>query len=345
MAARTGFDYNRVLVLRTGLDQIAPGQYVCHTVERFDKASAKLLREKAVDFDIVYVPPFRHRDVGFVKKNTLGLPLVFDPLIGNYITRVVDYGWWWRKPFARRRDKKFFGYADHLIFDTEAHKRWSVSTLGFDESRCHTLYIGADTDLFPDLSGNQSAFERQRSLPIKVGFYGSLVPLQGVDIILKAAHLLHDRIDIKFEFIGDFSNRPDLIRLRDSLLPMRAEFIPYLDYDELSMRLRDFDICLGIFGASEKANVVIPNKVYHYAALGKPIITRAADGIAEVFQSGQDLITIDPSPQHLASAIVKLADDAGLRQNLGQSAAHRVRNRFTAPHIAQDFLDILTRVL
>lgn len=346
MVARTGFEYNRVLVLRRGLEEIAPDSFELLTLAGLDKASGLQLRTQAANFDVLYVPPFRHRDVAFVRRNCAGKPVVFDPLIGNYLTRVIDYGWWWRRPFAYLRDRYRFGQADALLFDTNAHCAWTMRKLGFDESHCYTLYIGADTHLLPDLSASRTTQYRfpSNEQPICVGFYGTLVPLQGVEVIIEAMYRLRNRTDICFELIGDHGNRADLRRLREQYPNSQAVYIDYLPFEELLSRLHRYDLCLGIFGSSMKAEVVIPNKVYHYAALGKPIISRDTLAMREVFTHDLDACLIAAGSEALAEAIVALAEDPRRREKLGTAAAARIRDGLDPAGIAQSFLQTLSQI-
>ena len=84
-------------------------------------------------------------------------------------------------------------------------------------------------------------------------------------------------------------------------------------------------ICLGVFGSSDKAARVIPNKLFQQAAMGKPVITRASpalDGLAARFP--ESLRTVPASdPQALADAVAEALSgeralvplpDAGLRE-------------------------------
>ena len=339
-ASRAPFTYNRVRVLTAGLDRVAPEAYELHAIQAKDSASAARLRERARAADVVYVPPFRHRDVHFVKANAEGRPVVFDPLIGNYLTRVEDYGWWWRRPFAKFRDRKYFSVADHLVFDTEAHRRWTCEMYGFGDSRTSVLHIGADTELW------KAAPKKASDAPLTVGFYGSLVPLQGFATVLRAVIELQAEPDLRFVLIGDHGTRPELTDLRARLDPARVTLHDQLPYARLAEEVAAFDIALGIFGPSRKADVVIPNKLYHYAAVGAAIVTREAEALTEVFTPGQDVVAVPAgAPEVLAKAVREVAGDGGLRQNLGREAEKLMRNRCNADEIAKKFLEICDRVV
>ena len=339
-ASRAPFTYNRVRVLTAGLDRVAPGAYELHAIQAKDEASAARLRERARAADLVYVPPFRHRDVHFAKANAEGRPVLFDPLIGNYLTRVEDYGWWWRRPFARYRDRKYFSAADALLFDTEAHRRWTCGMYGFGESRTHVLHIGADTELW------RPGPPKPPGTPLTVGFYGSLVPLQGFATVLRAVLGLQSDPALRFVLVGDHGTRPELADLRARLDPARVTLHDQLPYARLAEEVANFDIALGVFGGSRKADVVIPNKLYHYAAVGAAIVTREATALTEVFTPGQDVVTVPAGrPEVLAKAVRELAGEGGLRQHLGTRARGLMCERYGAETVARRFLALCERCL
>jgi len=82
--------YNRTAVIRAGLLKLG------HRVEEFPfkkrngAARVKLLKfSKNADF--IFMPSFTHKEVPFVKKNSSGKKLIFDPLVSRYMTKALDY--------------------------------------------------------------------------------------------------------------------------------------------------------------------------------------------------------------------------------------------------------------
>lgn len=341
LTGRQGFDYNRVRVLVAGLNALAADQFEIFEFGERSKAKGAQLLALAAKCDVIYIPPFRRLDVAFVRKYSAGKPIVFDPLIGTYITRVIDDGFWWRGPLAKWRDRRDFKRADHLIWDTDAHRTWGVKTFGLDASTSHTLHIGADTDLFTPIEWTK----RTSGAPVKFGFYGTLAPLQGVETIMQAAELLRDRPEIQFELIGPIEKKKSTASLKKKLTTPHISYVPFLPYDELQQRIRSFDVGLGVFGPSLKADVVIPNKIYHYAALGLPIISRKTVGMEEQFSDGVSYFGTGTTPKVLAEAIVTLAADVSLRQNLGQAALSRTKKALCHKHVAKGFLAVMDQIV
>ena len=58
-----------------------------------------------------------------------------------------------------------------------------------------------------------------------------------------------------------------------------SERVDWVDYADLVSWISRADLCLGIFGTSEKAASVIPNKVYQVVAAGRPVCPRCGEGM------------------------------------------------------------------
>ena len=331
-----GYNRNRVLV--SGLKKVGVEvvEYPYASRRRLDKEQ---LRAFARDVHLVYLPPFTHADVSFVKK-LVDKPLVFDPLISKYLTKVHDYQAVWKySPRGMKnylKDKLPLNVADFVLCDTEHHREYFAETFKVPLEKMAVLPVGFVEDDFQpiDMHSGGGIF--------RVGFYGSFVPLQGIQKIVEAARLLKDDPSIRFEIIGKGNEYDDVYRLANEEYALEnLVFHGLLPYAKLSERLNAFDVCLGIFGDSLKAEMVVPNKVYHYAAVRKPIITKDSAGIREVFTDGKDIRLVAHSPQAMVDAILELKDNLSLRSRLARNAHETVCSRYTDRKIAETVLSIL----
>lgn len=328
---KRGFDYNRTQVLLAGLhklDDVAVNAYEFKVKNARTASQLKSLSEQA---DYIFVPSFRYKDVAYVKKHT-DKPIVFDPLISNYLTKVVDYGHYWKTPFKYLSDYFPFRKCDLLIADTEAHKVLYHRLFKVPLDKICVVPVGVNTsEFYPTDTPINSKF--------LVGFYGSYVPLQGTKKIVETARLLQDHKDIQFELIGGGAQFKEAKHLAERYQLQHLDFVPRVAYEKLSERVNRFDICLGIFGDSLKANSVIPNKIFHYAALAKPIITRNSAAVTEVFKHRKNIVLSTTNPNQIAEAILELKSTPELCSALGQEAYKTITEGFNEEKIAQKFVN------
>lgn len=166
--------------------------------------------------------------------------------------------------------------------------------------------------------------------PFTVHFHGSFIPLQGVDCIIKAAKLLENN-SVRFNILGDGQTYPETKKLAADLGLKNVNFINRVEYERLPDYVNLGDVCLGIFGRTKKAGRVIPNKVYEYAAMRKPVITADTPAIRELFDD-RDMLLIEPTPESLALAIRDLKKDPVLRETISENAYNKVKN-FASPEV------------
>ena len=333
---KTDFKYNRVRILLMGLEKCSHIQVLIYPFKNrndFDVTAFKTLEEKA---DYIYIPPFRHRDVSFIKSLSKK-PVIFDPLISKYLTKAIDYGHFWKAPFKYFLDKKPFTLADILLTDTLAHKEYFIKKFKLKPAKVHVLPIGVDTSKFYASADNLSKTKNT----FRVGFYGSFVPLQGVSKIIEAAKLLENENDIVFDIIGTGYEYEKTLKQAKKLQLKNVNFIGWVNYDELNKHLNNFDVCLGIFGSSAKADAVIPNKIYHYASIGKCFITKDTPGIKEIFTHNKNAILCANTPFALAENIISLKKHQERISTIGQNAATLINEQYNEMAIAQHFLSIL----
>ena len=335
-AAKAGFDYNRTYVLGEGLKALGVEVKFYKIPERRSQYG-HILAELSSKADAVYVPPFRHRDLSFV-RNYARKPVVFDPLISRYLTKVVDYGHYWKAPQKWWIDYRDFRNCDLLLADTQAHLNYYQETLRLPQKLATAIVpVGVHTGEYratpPTLSGD-----------LNVGFYGTFVPLQGTRLIIEALAEMKGEKGFKISLLGTgYLYDESRVLARDLGLDAGI-FKGWIAYADLAKEIAQFDLGLGVFGRSKKTDLVVPNKLYHYAASGKPIISKANAAVHEVFEAGKDIWTIDATPSALADKLIYARDHRTELQSLGSAARVKMESSFSHKAIAQRLLDALLRL-
>lgn len=343
VAGRYEPDYNRSKIIFDGLAMLPAVNVLYYHFEKkknFDKKEFAALEQKA---DIIFIPSFGHKDMIFLKQYS-NKPFVFDPLISRYLTQVFDY-----KKVSRYslgalknfwRDKRSMALADIVLCDTLAHGKYFRQHFGVPAEKIKHLPIGVhNTDFYP------VAAERINTKFI-VGFYGSFNPLQGTSFIVEAARLLQDEPGIEFHMLGTGSDfeQSKSIALEKYVLK-NIFFHGWVHYNQLNDWVNRFDICLGIFGNTEKALLVIPNKIYHYAGTKKPIISIQSEAISEIFTDRENILLVQPNPQSIADGILQLKNDEDLRNKIAGNAYELIAKNYNQEAIAKKLVTICEALL
>jgi glycosyltransferase involved in cell wall biosynthesis len=343
--------YPRNAILRRGLELNGASVQECRlppSIKFWMRYPLAILRysRRIAGSDVIFVPEFRQKDVplGRLFGLLFHKRLVFDPLAARYETKIID--WRRRKPSTVRAwwnfriDLASFGLSGLILADTKAHKDYFCRTYGVAEDKVAIVPVGYDDLLFkPEASPSPKA----KDAPFEVLFFGSFLPLHGAESIIEAAAMLSKKDPtIHFRFIGS-GQTLERVRLRaDSLALRNAEFTGWLRYADLPTRIAAADVCLGIFGTTEKARRVVPHKVFQALGMKKPVITARTPAAEEFFHHKKDIYFCDPPyPKNLAAAILSLKADARLRRGLAEHGWRLVRDRYSPRPLGRLLLDIL----
>ena len=332
--------YNRTQILLKGLRNHPEIELVEYPIESIKKLDKQKLKELALATDFIYLPPFTHNSVKTIKKLT-DKPVIFDPLISKYLTKVFDYQQVSRfSPRAYKnylKDKLPLQKADLILADTNEHKKYFAKTFKIPLDKIKVLPIGADVAQFHPT-------EKKENTIFKVGFYGGFIPLQGVTHIVNAAEILKNEKDIEFNLIGTGFELEKIKKLVDLLQLKNINFLGWMEYEELPKAINEFDICLGIFGDTPKADMVIPNKIYHYAALKKCIITKDTPAIKELFTNQENILLTSNSPEAIAKQILKMKKNTSLAKKVATEAFKLIDKNYNADMIANQFISFINKL-
>jgi len=255
-----------------------------------------------VNFPGYYLMPIAWWITRFPRKQ-----LIFDAFISISDTLVSD-----RRKISWINPLAWFYYAadvfsthlaDEVLIDTEAHKRFFMKRFFLKAKRIRVVYVGTLDDLF-------HAGPKENKLPegkFNALFIGSYIPLQGIEYILQAAKILSDQQDIHFTLIGGGQTYDAMTTLAYDLGLKNITFLDFMPLEDLPHYLRSCDVALGIFGTSDKANRVIPHKVYDAVGCGVPVITANNLAIGEKFTDGKEVFLCKTGDaQSLSHAIMRV---------------------------------------
>jgi glycosyltransferase involved in cell wall biosynthesis len=241
----------------------------------------------------IWVTEGGHRLVPWVKllAGLSGRKVAFDPFLSRYNTRVEDRRLY--KPgslqalIARWQDWSSTRSADLLVFDTQEHQEYFYGQYGLRQPHL-IIPVGVPEAVFHPRDPASLPSPYPAGPGFRVLFYGSYIPLQGIEWIVEAAALLRGT-DVRFTLVGDGQTFADITARARALDSGNLEFVKPVPEAGLPAYLAHADLCLGIFGDTRKAANVVPNKVVQAAAMGRPILTRDSTAVRRWFRDGESI--------------------------------------------------------
>jgi glycosyltransferase involved in cell wall biosynthesis len=255
--------------------------------------------------------------------------VIFNPLVSLADTLVSDRARFQPGSLPARAlslvDRRALRAADVVVADTEQHARFLAELA--DLERVEVCFVGAEERIFRP--GSPGAFTHAL-------FVGKLIPLQGLKTILEAAKLAPD---LPFRIVGT-GQLDGLLETR----PANVEWVPWVQYERLAGELHAAGAALGIFGSSDKAARVIPNKAFQALACGAPLVTADTPAARELLVGDQSALLVPSGDaQALAEALRRLASDDALRARVAAGGLAAYRRHASEDVLGRRWLSILER--
>ena len=259
------------------------------------------------DFDTIFVGFAPQLVLPLFRQKCKQVNIVEDFFISLYDTFCCD-----RKKFKPEGivgkllhylDEKTLACADAVFCDTNAHGRYFIEEFHVKPDKLTTMYLQADSTIYHPIQVTRPVALENKFIVL---YFGSILPLQGIDVVLQAFVLLSKHAEqLYFYCIGPIRDK------KISVSCPTASCIKYIDWlpqPELARLIAMADLCLaGHFNDSiDKAKRTIPGKAFIYRAMNKPMILGDNPANHEFFSDAEDVIFVEMgNPYALAHAIIQ----------------------------------------
>ncbi|HUM68308.1 MAG TPA: glycosyltransferase [Chloroflexota bacterium] len=283
-----------------------------------------------------------HRHTGEYDVMLVGYPGQFDVYLGRLLS------WWRRRPMALDilmslhliaeerglvQKSPFTGklifwlekgglkLPNLLISDTPEYQEYYAQKYHLSLKKFQLVPLGVDDRIYyPRL--NLESPERV----FRVIYYGTFIPLHGVETMIRAAAELQEYPDIRFDFYGDGQERPSAEQLARDLQLKNVHFCGWLNKEDLPDEIAKSHLVLGVFGTTKQARCTIQNKIWEGMMMQRPVITGDAETIHEELTHKHHVYLVERAhPKALAKGILELAHDPVLCQHMVTAAYERVQ--------------------
>lgn len=341
--------YIRTVSLLTALESI-PNVKIFRAINRsrglfrYIETLIMLLRIRRDQHPDIYILGFRgHEMAWLIRRLTQGRPLIFDALMSPYAALTEErkagfigslIGRLW-KPC----EKSALRSANLVLTDTYLHAEFLAKLFDLPMQRIFPVPVGA-VELPPAFHPTAKSTNSQE---FRVLFYGSFLPLHGIDIIVRSAALVKD-LPVFFEFIGgDRKQIRKLHALCSQLGVSKYEHQRWSPLTELlTEKIPKADLCLGgPFGNTPQSQRVFTTKSSQCLALGKATVIGSIKEDIGLIDRVNCLLTPQADAQSLASAIRWSYENRNNLAAIGQKGMALYQNRLSQKIITTTLTTIL----
>lgn len=252
---------------------------------KYIKALIKL-HKKRNKFNVLIVAFRGHEILPFVRL-IFKKKIIYDSFISIYDTLCFDRCIFKPKSiigkFLKWYDTFLCKISDFVLLDTRTHMEYFIKNFSVEKNKISYLYVGCNKKIF---------------IPIKIKkdnnkfiifWYGNVLPVQGVDVILKTAKLFEQNKNIVFRLVGPIQKK--YRELIEKLKLTNVEFVNYVPYKKLSIEIAKADLCLGgHFSNLPKAKRVIAGKTFQFLAMKKTTIISEFKSNKELYKPSSKII-------------------------------------------------------
>ncbi|MGA2700256.1 MAG: glycosyltransferase family 4 protein [Isosphaeraceae bacterium] len=241
------------------------------------------------------------------------------------------------------------GFVDRHIVCSKTVKSHLVNVLGIPEAKIAYIYDPVDTDAFSPAvppADLESRFGVPRGRKVFT-IIGRLVPWKGHKVFLRAASLVLEAVpDAHALVVGDTADGDQAYdeelrtMCRELAIADRTTFTGYRS--DIAPLMRASDVLVHASTMAEPFGTVVLEGM----ACGRPYVAMDEGGPPEMIDSGIHGILVRPSePGLMAQAIIDLLTDPEMAAACGAAARRRSVERFSAPAIARQHLELYREVM
>ena len=187
-----------------------------------------------------------------------------------------------------------------------------------------------------------AAMRRKLQLPsgkIVVGYSGNLARKQGIELLVEMAQRLKTRDDVQFLICGDGTAKEGLIQMISDQGLKNVTLASLQPEADLPALLTAIDVHV-VTQKDEVSDLVMPGKMFNIMSCGGAQVITAPDGSAidaVIAQSGAGIRVRRDNKDGLEAAIVRLCDEAGLRDEMGRKGRDYILGHMTKRDILDKF--------
>lgn len=315
-------DYIRAKTLREALSALEGVKLIIlknrHTgILRYLEIMAKTILTRISQHPDIYILTFRGYEMLIpIRIITTGKKMIFDEFINPIEQVIYEHNKYKREGLIHRALRKgyrsWLNMADAIITDTQSHADLSSQMMDIPIAKYTPLIVSTDEKTFKP----RSKKDRAQSKKLNIFYYGSMLPLHGINVVLEALLSIRGG-GIKLTIIGGNKQVEEkVIGARSRGLDVRYK--SWVNFNKLPAYINKSDLCLaGPFGDTFQSQYVITGKAYQFLCMKRPIVV-GKNKESQIFTHKKNALVIKQgSPEELAKTIEWARDNRRELRSIG----------------------------
>lgn len=225
-------------------------------------------------------------------------------------------------------------HAATVIGVSEGVKNW-LESFPAARGKVHVVENGVDPARF-------SVKKPASSAPVSIGFLGTLKPWHGLNTLIDAFILLHQRqLPVTLSVIG---HGPEFEPVREKLnshglLPV-SHFSGAVAHDDVPPLLAEIDIAVAPYPQLENF-YFSPLKIYEYMAAGLPVVASRIGHLDQLVKEGENGLLVPPDDARaLSEALTLLINSPTMRSAMGLAGRRQVERNHSWLRVVKRILSL-----
>lgn len=228
---------------------------------------------------------------------------------------------------------------DHIVTVIEEQRDRLIED-GVPGARISVVTNAVEPELFVGSGGADKTAMDDDAAAYKMLYVGAVTAERGLDDIIRALpEVLRAIPEVRFYIAGTGNDEPRLRRLADELgVTASVRYLGWIPFQEIHSYIDKSDLCLVPHIYSGFINTTIPNKLFQYMAMGKPVLVSHAKPLARIVrQGGCGLVFQSGDPTDAALKIVEMRRSPDSRA-MGERGRRFAEEHFTWERAAVPYL-------
>lgn len=297
----------------------------------------------------IYILGFRGVEFFWpVRILTLGMPLVLDHMMSPYDSLVNETKTASPKSLLARilyfLERSAVRASNAVLTDTTLHSEYFSQLYDLPRSKIYAVPIGSFEGNHQ--TGGELKSDGRDTESLEVLFFGTFLPLHGMDVILDAAARLTD-LPVRFVLLGGRGkDLSEFRRQREELGLTNVEHVEWVPPDRIPEYIARADLHLGgPFGGTGQALRVVTGKSLQTLAAGQPTIVGNLPQNYGFVDRENCLLVPQRDPESLAESIRWAYHHRDRLPEIGREGYRLYCDRFSIKVIGETLDAILSSIL